>query len=94
MAITAHVTEKTEKQAAFDYTVPMELSGRKVKQKNRKIFYRTINLPASFASVKISMQTEHAERTINLIAGMPRAVHRMHHFTQDVRPQLSNFYRI
>jgi hypothetical protein len=88
MAITAHSTEKTEKQAAFDYNVPVELSGRGVKQKNRQILYRTINVPASFDSVKISMQTEHAERTITLIAGMPRAGHRLHHFTRDLSCQI------
>jgi hypothetical protein len=94
MAITAHSTEKTEKQAAFDHNVPVELSGRGVKQKNRQILYRTINVPASFDSVKISMQTEHTERTITLVAGMPRPGHSLHHFTRDARAQLSNFYRI
>jgi hypothetical protein len=48
MAITAHFTKKTEKQAAFDYNVPMELSGRGVKQKNRPIFYPNIKCASLF----------------------------------------------
>ena len=53
MAITAHVTEKTEKQAAFDYNVPVELSGWGVKHKNRQTFYRNIKFASLFCFCKI-----------------------------------------
>jgi hypothetical protein len=52
MAITAQFTEKTEKQAAFDYNVPVEYPAEESSRRTDRSFITILNLPACFASVK------------------------------------------